>query len=120
GAVDRQVHAHRSVWTAERFNLDAEVARRAPGGWRARQAADVEAPRGQGRQQICHRRAGPQADDHPALDEVGGCPGDDPLLSLDVTDRVHLAQAPPILCIAVSVAMSDPYIGWVFSRARAR
>ncbi|MGA8721769.1 MAG: hypothetical protein WB557_27450 [Solirubrobacteraceae bacterium] len=54
----------------------------------------VELSRGHGRQQIPDGRAGPQTDDHPALDYVGGGHGDETLLAFEVTDGVHRAQAP--------------------------
>jgi CHAD domain-containing protein len=83
GAVDREVNASRRARACERLQPEPELARRGLRRRRGRDAAHVETTRRERLQQVRDRGAGTEADHHPALDELRGSPGREPLLGVE-------------------------------------
>ncbi len=67
----------------ERLDAKSEVARRALGRGRRRDAPQVERAGRERRQEVRDGRAGAEADDHPVLDETGRGLGSEPLLGVE-------------------------------------
>ena len=83
GSVDRDVEAVRAARARERLDAKSEVARRALGRGRRRDAPQVERAGCERRQEVRDGRAGAEADDHPVLDETRRGLGREPLLGVE-------------------------------------